>query len=158
MRILAVGNSFYGDDGVGTAVLDRIRATGLLPDAEIFDAYSDPLALIDEFDPEGLNVVVDAADMGLEPGTAVVFRPEEVALKIRSDRLSLHGFDLAAVFDLARGLGRLPARLVVVGVQPAAMDPDQGLSAAVTAAVPRVISLIQAEVRKDGTEDDPRHR
>ncbi len=34
MKIFAVGNSFYGDDGVGAAVLERIRECEAFPGAE----------------------------------------------------------------------------------------------------------------------------
>jgi len=109
MKIIAVGNSFYGDDGVGAAVLDRIRQYDVFPDAELIDVHTDALALLDHMARGEKNVVVDAAQMGLEPGTAVGFRPSEVRLKIKSDHLSMHGFGLAEAFDLAAQLDRMPA-------------------------------------------------
>jgi hydrogenase maturation protease len=149
MKIMAVGNSFYGDDGVGTAVLEQIRRGDLFPEADLFDAHTDALALLDHLDPEGLNVIIDAAEMGLPPGEVAWFRPEDVQLKITSDHLSMHGFGLAETFAMAEGLGRLPERTVIVGVQPQRVEINQGLSDAVAAAVPRVISIIQAEVQTD---------
>ena len=101
MKIFAVGNSFYGDDGVGAAVLEKIRQYDVFPEAELVDVHTDALALLDHLAPGEKNVVVDAAEMGLEPGAAVGFRPSEVRLKIKSDHLSMHGFGLAEAFDLA---------------------------------------------------------
>ena len=150
MKIIAVGNSFYGDDGVGEAVLDRIREDGLFAGAELVDVHTDALALLDHLSRDEKNVVVDAAEMGLEPGTAVAFRPSEVRMKIRSDHLSMHGFGLAETFDLAVQLDRMPADVLIVGVEPGRVEINRGLSAAVEAAVPRVISIIQAEVPSDG--------
>jgi len=147
---MAVGNSFYGDDGVGTAVLEQIRQEDLFPEAELVDVHTDALALLDHLSRGELNVVVDAAEMGLEPGTAVAFRPSEVRLKIKSDHLSMHGFGLAEAFDLAAQLDRMPANVLIVGVEPQRVTINQGLSEAVREAVPRVISLIQAEVSSDG--------
>ena len=51
MKIIAAGNSFYGDDGVGAAVLDRGREHGLLPGAELVDIATDALALMDHLVP-----------------------------------------------------------------------------------------------------------
>ena len=150
MKIIAAGNSFYGDDGVGAAVLDRIRQYGVFPDAELIDVHTDALALLDHLAHGEKNVVVDAAQMGLEPGSAVGFRPSEVRLKIKSDHLSMHGFGLAEAFDLAAQLDRMPADVLIVGVEPERVEINQGLSDLVTGAVPRVISIIQGEVQSDG--------
>ncbi len=146
MKIFAVGNSFYGDDGVGVAVLDRIRESEAFPGAKLVDISTDALALVDELVPDELNVVIDAADMGLEPGAAQSFRPSEVVMKIRSDHLSMHGFGLAEAFNLAAQLGRMPRKVLIVGVQPERIEINQGLTRKVAAAVPEVISIIKAEV------------
>jgi hydrogenase maturation protease len=150
VKIIAVGNSFYGDDGVGVAVLDRIRQDEVFPGAELVDVHTDALALLDHLAVGDKNVVVDAAQMGLEAGAAVGFRPDEVRLKIKSDHLSMHGFGLAEAFDLAGRLDKMPADVLIVGVEPERVEINQGLSDVVNRAVPRVISIIQAEVQSDG--------
>jgi hydrogenase maturation protease len=150
VKIIAVGNSFYGDDGVGAAVLEKIRQDGLFPGAELIDVHTDALALLDHLAHGEMNVVVDAAQMGLEPGVAVGFRPPEVRLKIKSDHLSMHGFGLAEAFELADQLGKMPEDVLIVGVEPERVEINQGLSDAVKQALPRVISIIQAEVQSDG--------
>jgi hydrogenase maturation protease len=150
VKIIAVGNSFYGDDGVGAAVLEKIRQDGLFPGADLIDVHTDALALLDYLVPGEMNVVVDAAQMGLEPGAAVGFRPPEVRLKIKSDHLSMHGFGLAEAFELADQLGKMPEDVLIVGVEPERVEINQGLSDAVKQALPRVISIIQAEVQSDG--------
>ena len=150
MKIIAVGNSFYGDDGVGVAVLENIRRHDVFPGAELIDVHTDALALLDHLACGEKNVVVDAARMGLEPGAAVGFRPHEVRLKINSDHLPMHGFGLAEAFDLAAQLDKMPDDVLIVGVEPERVEINQGLSDVVKEAVPRIISIIQAEVRSDG--------
>ena len=156
MKIIAVGNTLYGDDGVGAAVLERIRADGLFPDAELIDAGTDALSLIDRFDDRHLHVIVDAARMGLEPGRVAVFSPDEVSLRIRWDHLSLHGFGLAETFAMAETVGSMPPRLRVVGVEPETIAIDRGLSTAARSAIPEVLAAIQAEVGADEA-DHPGH-
>ena len=157
MKIVAVGNSFYGDDGIGSAVLERIRESDVFPGADLVDIHTDALALVDELVSDELNVVIDAADMGLDPGEAQGFRPSEVELKIRSDHLSMHGFGLAEAFSLAAQLGCLPRRVLIVGVQPEQIAINQGLTDRVAAAVPEVISIIKAEVAPDECQNHPGH-
>lgn len=152
MKVIAVGNTFCGDDGVGAAVLAALReetpraggrGVGAL---QLIDLGTDALALVDELAPDGHCVVVDAARMGLEPGQVAAFTPDQARLRIRGDGLSLHGLGLAEAFALAEQLGRLPARTLVVGVEPAQVVPGTGLSDAAAAAVPRVVEIIRAEV------------
>jgi hydrogenase maturation protease len=149
MRVIAVGNAFCGDDGVGAAVLAQLADGVGAPGFDLVDLGTDALALIDQLEPCVSCVVVDAARMGRQPGEVVAFRPEEARLRIRSDGLSLHGLGLAEALALADRLGRRPARLLVIGVEPAQVEIGHGLSDVVAAAVPRVVSLIKAEVLRD---------
>jgi hydrogenase maturation protease len=126
--------------------------------AELVDIQTDALALLEHLDSEDPNVVIDAARMGLAPGSVVGFRPDEAALRIKTDHLSMHGFSLAETFALARKLGQLPAEVLVVGVEPERIEINQGLSATVAASIPWVISLIQAEVKPDASEHHSDHR
>lgn len=149
MKVIAVGNSFYGDDGVGAAVLAGLAGVereGDAPPWELVDLGTDALALLEHLEPGRLNIVVDAARMGLEPGAVAVFAPDEVKVRILGDGLSLHGLGLAEAFGLAQRLGKMPAEVLVIGVEPAQVAVGEGLSDAVAAAVPRVIDIIQAEV------------
>ncbi len=160
VKIYAVGNSFYGDDGVGAALLERIREEELLPGAELIDVGTDALALIEHFrgctGPEWLHLIIDAAKMGSAPGSAVAFAPAQARLRIRWDHLSLHGFGLAESFAMAAGVGVMPERVRIIGVEPAVVAIDTGLSAEVAGALPRILQLINAEVEADEA-DHPGH-
>lgn len=147
MKVIAVGNDFCGDDGVGAAVLAALAAASA--DLELVDLGTDALALVEHLDPDARTVVVDAARMGRRPGAVVAFQPREARRMIRGDGLSAHGLGLAEAFELAYRLGRMPDDLLVIGVEPAQVTMGTGLSDAVAAAVPRVVGLIQAEVLRD---------
>jgi len=149
MKVIAAGNSFCGDDGVGAAVLDEIRRNETLPGVDLVDIRCDALALLDHLVPDEPAVIVDAARMGREPGAVVAFRAKEARLRIRGDTLSAHGIGLAEALELARELGRLPVDLLIVGVEPARIGIARGLSEPVRGAIPRVLAIIAAEVRSD---------
>ncbi len=149
MKIIVAGNPFYGDDGVGAAVLEGIRERRLLPGAELIDIHTDALALLDHLVPGEKHIIIDAAQMGLDPGDVVAFRPDEVKLRIQQDNLSVHGFGLAEAFAMAETIGRMPEDVLIVGVEPERIEINRGLSDVVAAAVPRVLSILQAEVQPD---------
>ncbi len=149
MKVIAVGNSFYGDDGVGAAVLAHLEQADRGDDApawELVDLGTDALGLLEHLEPGRPHIVVDAARMGLAPGSVASFGPDEVKVRILADGLSLHGLGLAEAFGLATRLGKMPAQVLVIGVEPAQVAAGEGLSDAVAAAVPRVVDIIQAEV------------
>jgi len=147
VKIIAVGNPAYGDDGIGAAVLEALRSDGLEPGVELIDVQTDALAMIDHFTADGTHVIIDAAGMGETPGSVVRFTPDEVRLRINWDHLSMHGFGLAETFALAASIGEMPVKVVIIGVEPEIVEFDRGLSAAVAAAIPEIVSLIQTEVR-----------
>ncbi len=154
MKIIAVGNSLYGDDGIGSAVLDTIRDGDLFPVAELLDMKTDALAMIDHFDSDGLHIVIDAVKMGKTPGTVVKFAPDEVEMVMQWDQLSLHGFGLAETFAMAKQIGKLPQQTVVIGVEPEQIDINNGLSPSVQEGIAKVISII-AEVAKNDRANHP---
>ncbi|HPF36049.1 MAG TPA: hydrogenase maturation protease [Candidatus Krumholzibacteria bacterium] len=143
--VMAVGNPAYGDDGVAAAVLAHLRGDGPPPGLELVDVHTDALALLDHFRPGERHVIVDAAGMGLPPGSVVRFGPEDVELRIGWDHLSMHGFGLAEAFSMARTLGVMPDDVTIIGVEPERVELGAGLSDAVAAAVPRAAALIRAE-------------
>ncbi|MCP4571428.1 MAG: hydrogenase maturation protease [bacterium] len=150
MKIIAAGNSFYGDDGIGAAVLEAVEREDTVPGAELVDIATDALSLIDHLEPGKQHVIVDAAQMGLAPGEVAAFRADEVKLRIRQDNLSVHGFGLPEAFAMAGKLGLMPDHMLIVGVEPERIEINQGLSDVVAAAVPRVLEILQAEVGTDG--------
>ena len=106
---------------------------------------------LEELRPD-LLVLVGAVARGREPG-AVERRevteddpdPLEVQGAIADSVTGYIGLDL--VVDVARGLGALPPRTVVIEVEPAETAPSEHLSPAAEAALAQAIDLIRREVR-----------
>jgi hydrogenase maturation protease len=91
-------------------------------------------------------VLVDAVPRGQEPGTLYVIEPD---LDGTQPSLDAHSMDPVKVLGLARALGSLPARVLVVGCEPAVrMDPAgedlaMELSAPVRAATQEAVGLVE---------------
>jgi len=76
----------------------------------------------------------------------------QAALGIRVNRceaaarpLSLHEFGVAEALDQARVLGVLPARVVLIGMEPERLEPAMELSDTCARALPELIRLLRAE-------------
>jgi hydrogenase maturation protease len=68
-------------------------------------------------------------------------------------RSSTHSFGVAEAVELARALGRPPARVVVFGIEGRDFTPGEGLSPDVGAAVDEVVRRV-AEERSGRTLND----
>jgi hydrogenase maturation protease len=128
--VAGLGNIFLGDDAFGVEVVHSLRLTA--PEwADVIDFGTRvrelAFALQDRYDAV---VFVDATRRGGAPGTLYVLDPTGAP-----DQPAVgHDLTPAGVLALARQLGHCPPARVV-GCEPAALEPAEGLSPAVAAAV-----------------------
>ena len=142
LKVIAIGNDLYGDDGVGNAVLNVLEQIPEMKDVELIDGATDALGLIDHFSGAKHVVIIDAAQMGEKPGTVKVFSKEEVKIKIKMDNLSVHGISLAETFNIAQMVDSLPEKITIIGIEPKNIGISQKLSNVVTQSIPDVVSNI----------------
>ncbi len=142
LKVIAVGNDLYGDDGVGNAVLQVLKQLPEMEKVELIDGATDALGLIDHFSGTDHVIIVDAAHMGEEPGTVRVFSKDEVKLKIKMDHLTVHGISLAETFDIAHTVDSLPKKLTIIGIEPKNLGISETLSDVVKKSIPEVVSNI----------------
>lgn len=148
--VLALGNSLRGDDGVGAAVLEHLTQATLPPGAKLLDGGTPGLETVLLLQDFQRAIIVDAAEMGLEPGQWKRFIPGSDGQLQPADmylRGTLHYAGLAEALALGEALNVLPKEIVIYGVQPTEIGWAPGLSAAVTAAVPVVCKAILDELQ-----------
>jgi hydrogenase maturation protease len=142
--IVGVGNAFRRDDAAGLAVATRLH--GLAPGAiRVLAQEGDLASLLDDWRGADAVIVVDATASGSEPGTIRRYDAHERPLPAAFSRSSTHSFGLAEAVELARALGRLPACVVVFGIEGRDFTPGEVLSPDVEAAVDEVVRRIIAE-------------
>ncbi|GAA1148491.1 hydrogenase maturation protease [Nocardioides aquiterrae] len=141
--VIGLGAPDRGDDAVGAAVAGAV-ATRLAGIAVV--AHEDPTGLLDVWAGHSPVVVVDAVRTGAPPGTVHRLETGTADRPIRAGHGSTHALGLAEVVELARALGRLPERLVVVGVEADRFDHGAPLSPAVAAAVPVAVRRVCEEL------------
>lgn len=154
--MVGVGNPYRGDDGIGPAVLARLRP-GQEPWVRLVDSDGEASRLVLAWDGARLAVVVDAVRSGATPGTL-----HRLALDPRSAdaveqlgraegwRAGTHGTGLAEALGLGRVTGHVPDRLVVIGVEVADIRPGPHLSPAVARAVDGAAALVRDELARCG--------
>jgi len=144
--VLGLGNPLRGDDGIGPRVVEELTRRGLPEGVTALDGGTAGLDLLQTLEGWERVVVVDAADVGREPGQFVRFRPDQVRLAQAADRFSLHYAGLSEVLALADALGRTLPEMVIFAVQPAEIGWGEGLSQAVEAALPALADAVFDEI------------
>ncbi|MGA4837575.1 hydrogenase maturation protease [Streptomyces sp. G45] len=123
IAVVGVGNEYRRDDGLGPAVVERLRrraaARPLPAGTTLTTCEGEPGRLLALWEGADLALVVDAAHA--HPGTpGRVHRIELDAERLaRPPSATSHGLGLGEAVELARVLGRLPGRLVVYAVEGA---------------------------------------
>lgn len=145
-RVIALGQPAAGDDGVGLAVLARLRERGAPPGVELSTA-ADAASLVPLLDGDTPLVLIDAALGRGTPGTVRTLSPADLDDALATP-LSTHGLTVAQALRLAAALAPPlpPIRIVAVLIaQPAAtVPPAIGLSPEVAAAVDVAASAVRA--------------
>jgi hydrogenase maturation protease len=111
--VAGIGNVFLGDDGFGVALARRVGELGDGVDVVDFGIRGMDLAYaLCDYDAA---VLLDAAPRGEPPGTLYVIEPDPQALDVAPEA---HGMDPVKVLALARALGGVPRRTLVLGCEP----------------------------------------
>lgn len=147
--ILGIGNPLGGDDAIGAFVARRInkklrrkvqnssQISSALQDVISIDAGTGPehyTSVIRKHRPDQL-ILVDAADMGLAPGSIRVLSPQ----KIQMVCFSTHRVPLSIFLSY---VGNLCGQVYLIGIQPKSTEIGKGLSSTLRKSGEYVAELI----------------
>ncbi|NOZ04419.1 MAG: hydrogenase maturation protease [FCB group bacterium] len=144
IKIIAIGNVLYGDDGIGYSILQDLRKRPSFSGIPLINCGVDALSLIDHFSDTEQVIIIDAVKMGMQPGTIKVFETSDVEFTVLSKLFSLHGINLANVLELAELIGAIPDKITIVGVEPEQLQAGKGLSPAVADARTEIIDNLRS--------------
>jgi len=154
-----VGQLFQGDLDVGRLAVEWLAKPphGLDVPADLYveDLHYGAVAVTQRIEELGVStlVLVGAAGRGRPAGTVERRRIREVALAAEQAQQAVAdaatGYvTLDLVLHVSAAFGVLPARTVVVEVEPATTALAERLSPPVQAALPHAVGLVQAELRR----------
>jgi hydrogenase maturation protease len=146
IAVIGVGNLLLQDEGVGVHVVQELRKRTLPPEVEVLDGGVAGIGLLDFLPGVAKVLIIDAADMQLEPGTVVRFRRDEVQDMGGRLRFSTHDVGLLEVLELARAVHPGLQEVVILGIQPKEISWGTDLTPEVEAAVPKVVEAIWNEI------------
>jgi hydrogenase maturation protease len=116
--VAGIGNIFFGDDGFGVAVAQKLQQRDLPRGVDVIDFGIRGMDLVFALG-EGYDfaLFVDAVPRGDTPGTVFLIEPQ-LQESDEPVMLDAHGMDPVKVLSLAGQLGPVPERILVIGCEP----------------------------------------
>lgn len=129
--VLGIGNILNRDEGLGVRVLAPLRERiDAACRAELLDGGTLGLRLLPIVEECDHLLILDAVDAGKPAGTMIEIGREELPFLSRITA-SIHEASIQAALGLAKVRGRLPADVVLLGIQPGDVSLGEGLSGVV---------------------------
>jgi hydrogenase maturation protease len=142
--VLGLGNILHRDDGVGAQVLSRLRADHRVPaDVSLVEGGTLGLELLPYIWDCARLIVIDAVDVGANPGTLVRMMGAE--LNSLPGNSSVHQLGVSDLLVALRMLSERQPDVVLLGVQPENTDWSSELSSSIAATID---SLVEATLRE----------
>ena len=147
--VACIGNIFLGDDGFGVEVARQLSNRTFPENVRIRDfgirGYDLAYALLEGDD---LVILVDACPRGEAAGTVYVIETDAAVAAATGSPAALdaHTMNPVAVIQLAKSMGPVSKRILLVGCEPATLggeEGEMGLSEPVSAAVGEAVKVVE---------------
>jgi len=125
--LLGIGNLLWADEGFGVRVVEELdRRFVFPPGIRLMDGGTQGIYLVQDIRDTDILIVFDAIDYGLPPGTLKLIRDDAVPAFLGAKKMSLHQTGFQEVLAMAAMMGDYPKHLLLIGVQPAALEDFGG--------------------------------
>ena len=148
--VLGAGNILLSDEGIGVRVVEALQQRYRFPEeVEVLDGGTCGMDLLDVIAGRDHLILVDAVDTGSPPGTVVRLGDDQIPAVFRT-RSSPHQLGLQEVLALLRLLDAAPARVTVIGVQPASLDIGLELTPRIAQRLDGLVEMVADELAAIG--------
>lgn len=135
--VLGIGNTLLSDEGVGIHVIDYLQQQHPpVAGVTYLDGGTLSFTLAGEIEDADNLIVVDAAQLGEQPGAVQCMTGAGMDLFLGAAKRSVHEVGLLDLLDIARLTETLPEKRALVGIQPDLIDWGEQPTAAVSSAIP----------------------
>jgi hydrogenase maturation protease len=148
--VLGVGNILLQDEGVGVRVVEHLQQHYSFADSvELLDGGTLGLDLINYLEELDNLLVLDAVNHGQSPGSFIRLVDDEIPALLQQ-KMSPHQIGLSDILSVARLRDMLPKQVVLLGVQPAAIQTGLELSPTVQACVGTLVEQVLQQLEAWG--------
>jgi hydrogenase maturation protease len=133
--VIGIGTEGHGDDAAGIRVLELLD-----PSQARLASNGEPASLVQAWRDRDDVVLVDAVHAELPPGALLVLDLHRHVLP-QVWTISTHHGGAAEAVELARALGEMPPRLLLIGISGTRFGAGESMSPEVSACLPDVARL-----------------
>ena len=127
--IFGFGTYTRGDDSIGLRIVEYIQNNNLETNFKAVDIGNDNYLFLTYFTEDVENMlIIDAADIALDPGDFLIFSPDDVVSKKTINNISTHEGDVIKSIEFAKKLGYPIPRIKILGIQPKNLDFNKEIS------------------------------
>lgn len=125
--VLGIGNLLWADEGFGVRCVEALNRNWAFPEqVTLMDGGTQGLYLLPYVQEADCLLVFDAVDYGDPPGTLREVVGDQVPRFMGAKKMSLHQTGFQEVLMAAELTAKLPAELVLIGVQPEELEDYGG--------------------------------
>jgi len=146
VAVVGVGNLLMKDEGVGVHILEYLAKKGIPENVSLFDAGTAFSEIISEMEGYEKLIIVDAVHGGGKPGTVYCFEIEDVQTR-KGFFLSLHDVGVIEALQMERLIGKIPERIIFMGIEPFKVEPGMELSPEIMAGMEKLLEMIFKEIK-----------
>jgi len=152
LKVIGLGNMLRGDDGIGPVIIQNLEQSGKSLQIRPIDAGSDAFTILDHLLGTDPVLIIDCARMGKMPGAVQKILSKDAEFLTTNIGMSLHGFSLAEVWQIAQSLG-VENELSVIGVEPNTLEFNSGLSKVVKKSIPIILQMVAEEAKRNAEKN-----
>lgn len=135
-----------GDDGIGIHAAEVLRHEALPSNVAVFSAETRAFDVLEYMDGCDKAVIVDAYKKGGAPSSIYRFTFDPAGDMDESINLSMHDINFIDALKAGRGIYKLPAEIVIIGIEPEVLECRLGLSDKLNNALPEIIEAVKSEI------------
>lgn len=146
IAVIGVGNLLMGDDGTGIHAVKALGKEKLPENVKVFDCATRAFDVLECMDGCDKAVIVDAYKKGGASGSVYRFSFDPACTMDESINLSMHDINFIDALKAGKEIYKLPAEIVIIGVEPEVLDWGLGLSHELNNAIPEIIKAVKSEL------------
>lgn len=154
--VLGLGNVLCGDDGFGVHVAARLQCNHEFPPGcRLMDGGTQGQLLYGIIEEADRLLLIDAADLGLAPGSLALVGNEDIPKWLAFGKLGAHQTSFSEILALGALKNTLPEEISLIGFQPVNVEFGQPLSAQARQCVARAEEIALEWLDRRGIRPRP---
>lgn len=144
--MLGLGNYLCGDDSIGFRLAENLSKSYLHPQVDIVNGGTIGLGLLYLFEEYSDLIILDGIDVGAVPGEIFQFQMADIEKLTGEALVSSHQEGAANLLRYAKLIGKLPARVTIIGIQIKEITKEVGLSDELYEKMDKIAEVIAKEI------------